>query len=83
MRFDDVPEGDLQTSGGSIEAEFPEEAACNLDARTSGGRVEVESELNLTGRTQIRRGHIVGRINGGGPDLRLRTSGGNVRVRVR
>jgi hypothetical protein len=81
VRFDDVPEGSLETSGGSIEAEFSEEAAFRLDAKTSGGRVRIEEELHLIGK--IESGRIVGEINGGGPELRLHTSGGNVRVRVR
>ena len=80
MRFSDQPAGDLETSGGSIEAEFSEDARVDLDAKTSGGRVHVEQELHFVG--SIERGHVRGRINGGGPELRLKTSGGNVRVRV-
>jgi hypothetical protein len=81
VRFSGVPAGKLETSGGSIEAELPEGAGVDLDAETSGGRVRIEPDLELVG--EIQRGHIVGRIGGGGPKLRLRTSGGNIRVRVR
>jgi DUF4097 and DUF4098 domain-containing protein YvlB len=81
VRFSGVAEGDLQTSGGSIEAEFAEDAAVDLDAETSGGRVRIDEDLQFVGR--IERTHLVGQINGGGPELRLKTSGGNVHVRVR
>ena len=49
-----------------------------LDATTSGGRVELEPEIQLTGR--IQPGRVKGQVGGGGPELRLATSGGNVRV---
>jgi hypothetical protein len=81
VRFSGIAEGILETSGGSIEAELPEGAGVDLDAKTSGGRVRIEPELELVGKME--RSHIVGRIGGGGPELRLRTSGGNIRVRVR
>jgi hypothetical protein len=81
VRFSGGAEGDLRTSGGSIDAEFSEDAAVDLDAETSGGRVRIDEDLAFVGR--IDRAHVVGRINGGGPELRLRTSGGNVHVRVR
>ena len=79
-RFLDVPEGDLETSGGSIEAEVPEDMGFDLDASTSGGRVRVEHEIALIG--EIDSSRVTGRINGGGPKLRLKTSGGSVRVKV-
>jgi DUF4097 and DUF4098 domain-containing protein YvlB len=80
-RFSGVPEGSLETSGGSIEVEIPEDAAVTIDAKTSGGRVRIDSELRVTGTLQS--SHIVGDINGGGPELRIRTSGGNIRVEER
>ncbi len=76
-----APEGDLETSGGAIEAEFDEKARLNLEAETSGGRVRVEDDIQITG--SITSNRVEGRINGGGPSLRLKTSGGNVRVRLR
>jgi hypothetical protein len=81
VRFEGRPEGELETSGGSIEVELPEDVGVQLDARTSGGRVEVDEPLVLRG--VIDRGHVKGELFGGGPSLRLHTSGGNIRVRVR
>ncbi len=81
VRFNGPPQGDLETSGGSIEVEVPEDAGIDLDARTSGGRVTVDSEVTVRGTFD--HSQIEGKINGGGSVLRLRTSGGNVRLRTR
>jgi hypothetical protein len=81
VTFASAPKGNLRTSGGSIEAEFPRASGVNLDARTSGGRVLVESAIKTTGSAE--RSRIEGEINGGGESLLLRTSGGNIRVRER
>lgn len=79
--FNAAPEGDLETSGGSIEVEFPESEGAAIDARTSGGRVELEPGIALQGQRDPER--VVGELNGGGAPLRLQTSGGNIRIRTR
>lgn len=66
----------LTTSGGSIKAKFPKDIAMNLSAKTSGGRVS--SEFNVSGK--VKKQSIVGQINGGGPKIILKTSGGSVSV---
>ena len=81
VRFDGAPEGTIETSGGSIEVEIPEESNVDLDARTSGGRVTVEADISVRG--VFRANHIEGAVNGGGPPLRLRTSGGNISLEER
>ncbi len=75
-------EGDIETSGGGIEVEVDQDASLDLDARTSGGRVKVEGDILIRGGTSS-RSEVQGEINGGGPLLSLRTSGGNVRLRMR
>jgi hypothetical protein len=80
VSFVDEPAGRLETSGGSIDVLFPAGAGADLDARTSGGRVEIEHDLEVEGRE--RPHHVSGHINGGGLPLRLRTSGGSIRVRA-
>jgi hypothetical protein len=67
----------LKTSGGSITAYLAEDVAVNLSAKTSGGRAS--SEFSVNGRTTKRS--IEGTINGGGPELILKTSGGSVRIK--
>ena len=79
--FSSAPSGALDTSGGRIEVCFAADAKVDLDAKTSGGNVEVEHEV--AGSESRSKRCVVGRINGGGAPLRLRTSGGNIRVRAR
>ncbi|WP_100644141.1 DUF4097 family beta strand repeat-containing protein [Alteromonas facilis] len=66
----------LTTSGGSITAYLPEDIQIDLSASTSGG--SVRSEFDVDGKVTKRS--IRGEINGGGPELTLRTSGGSVKI---
>ncbi|WP_232299983.1 DUF4097 family beta strand repeat-containing protein [Colwellia sp. MT41] len=70
-------DSNLKTSGGSITAYLAKDVAVNLTAKTSGGRVS--SEFVVNGKTTKRS--IEGTINGGGPELVLKTSGGSVRIK--
>lgn len=81
VRFAGEPEGEVRTSGGGIEAEFSEDAALDLDARTSGGRVRIEDDIEFRGSVESSR--VKGAIRGGGAPLRLETSGGSIRVRIK
>jgi Putative adhesin len=76
-------EGDcwLRTSGGNITAKLPATSALNLTAATDGG--EVNCDLPVTVQGKIRPGKLEGQINGGGPNFLLRTSGGDINIRVR
>jgi len=71
----------LSTSGGDIRAVVDDNAAFQLDASTSGGDVEA---YHLT-LTIERGGHgkskLTGKVNGGGPLLKLRTSGGDIDIK--
>lgn len=71
----------LSTSGGSIELVVPADAAFTIDAATSGGRVA--TEFDVPGHDPKNRTSLRGDINGGGPRVRLRTSGGGIRIRPR
>ncbi len=63
----------LETSGGDIRIEVPEHAALDVDLRGTG----VDTHLaNFSG--DVQRNVVHGRLNGGGPELRARTSGGTV-----
>ncbi|MEE9281910.1 MAG: DUF4097 family beta strand repeat-containing protein [Myxococcota bacterium] len=72
------PCGRLESSGGGIDVAFPDTAQVDLDARTSGGRVFLEHPLDEITR---RSNRVVGRINGGGLPLLIRTSGGPLHIR--
>lgn len=68
----------LETSGGSITVKVAAEAAFNLDAETSGGGVQCELPILLQGEKTS--DELKGTVNGGGPTLKLETSGGGIRV---
>ncbi len=80
VRFDGQPSGEVETSGGGIEVTVPEDSAFELEASTSGGRVRLADDLDCRGKSSSNE--VEGEVNGGGPRLRLRTSGGNIRVRA-
>lgn len=67
----------LDTSGGSITVRMIEDMKVDLDAKTSGGRVR--TDFNVNGR--ISKKSIRGEINGGGPRLKLHTSGGSISIK--
>ena len=69
----------LATSGGSVTVELPGKVKLNVDARTSGGRVVTDMPVTATG--ELKPQALKASINGGGPLLELRTSGGNIYLR--
>jgi len=73
------PQGDsrLTTSGGSVTAYLEASIAVDLSASTSGGRVH--SQFDINGSVSKKR--IDGEVNGGGPRLVLKTSGGSVNIK--
>ena len=70
---------ELSTSGGNISLAVPGDFKADLEASTSGG--SVACELPLEGR--IKPSSINGKVNGGGPNVTLHTSGGNIEVAKR
>jgi hypothetical protein len=69
---------DISTSGGSISVAVDPQSAFKLDASTSGGSVKAELPGLQNGSTA--RTHVTGQVGGGGPLLKVHTSGGSVRV---
>ena len=69
--------GELSTSGGGVTAAVDPAAKLSIDASASGGGVT--TDLALTTRS-FSRTSIRGDLNGGGLPLRLRTSGGGIRI---
>lgn len=68
----------LDTSGGGITVRVDAEAAFDLVADTSGGTVRCELPIAESGERA--NDHLEGKVNGGGPSLRLDTSSGNIRI---
>ncbi len=76
------PKGDsrLSTSGGGVTMEIASGIAVDLDAHSSGGGVHSDVPITVQGSQDDNS--LRGRINGGGPKLVLRSSGGGIRVRT-
>ena len=76
------PKGDsrLSTSGGGVTLEIANSIAVELDARSSGGGVHSDVPITVQGTQD--NDTLRGRINGGGPKMVLRSSGGGIRVRT-
>lgn len=77
------PDGEcsLRTSGGSITVNMTPEVSMDVDAHASGGRVSTEFPVTLRG--EIKNNQLKAQLNGGGPLLYLRTSGGGIRIKKR
>jgi hypothetical protein len=75
------PRGDsqLRTSGGGITLSVAPNVAVDVDAHTSGGEIETDVPVTLLGKQS--ESTLNGKLNGGGPRLVLRTSGGDIRLR--
>lgn len=75
------PAGDcsLRTSGGSITAKLAKGIKVDVDAKTSGGRVTTDFPVTIRAG-ELSKHKLQARINGGGPELYLRTSGGSIRI---
>ena len=68
--------GAVSSSGGSVRAEIDPAARVSIDAHASGGSVNADVPVTIQGK--IENDSLRGDLNGGGPLLRLRSSGGGV-----
>lgn len=80
-RFAGAPAGELKTSGGSIRVQLPPNQGVDLEAQTSGGRVTIDEAFTVSGL--VERSRVDAELGGGGAQLYLETSGGDIRVGVR
>lgn len=67
----------LGTGSGSIEF-WPGTSGFTLDASTGSGSVHTDQEMAVQG--SFDRHHIVGKVHGGGPTVRIETGSGDVRI---
>jgi DUF4097 and DUF4098 domain-containing protein YvlB len=67
----------LETGSGSVEF-WAGNAAFTLDASTGSGTVHTDQEMAVQG--SFDKHHIVGKVRGGGPTVRIETGSGDVRV---
>ncbi|HET6170066.1 MAG TPA: DUF4097 family beta strand repeat-containing protein, partial [Terracidiphilus sp.] len=67
----------LETGSGTVEF-WPGSTGFTLDASTGSGTVHSDREMLTQGSSD--RHHVTGKINGGGPTVRIETGSGDVRV---
>jgi hypothetical protein len=84
-RIEGALEGDcyLDTSGGRVRATVSRDAAFNLDASTSGGDVKADGLTITIEKGGTGKSRLAGKVNGGGPLLKLRSSGGDIIVETK
>jgi len=68
----------LSTHDGRVEVLVPEKLAADLDAETHDGHVTVDIPVEVAG--QFGGSRVRGKLNGGGPSLRIRTGDGSIHV---
>jgi len=71
----------LETSNGGVTLTLPADAAVTFDARTTNGTVTVEGFASVS-YTRNENTHKAGTIGGGGADVDISTSNGNVTIRA-
>jgi DUF4097 and DUF4098 domain-containing protein YvlB len=72
----------LSTSGGDVRIQVVKGAGFELDASTSGGDVRAEGLTITIAKGGVGKSRLAGSVNGGGPVLKLRSSGGDISVRT-
>lgn len=72
----------LRTSGGGVTVFMLPSIAVNLDASASGGKVRSELPVMMRVEGSVSERRINGEINGGGPKLSVRASGGSVNLKA-
>lgn len=72
----------LSTSGGDVRVRVVKGAGFELDASTSGGDVKAEGVTITISKGGVGKSRLAGSVNGGGPRLKLRSSGGDITIRT-
>ena len=72
----------LSTSGGDVRVHLVKGAGFELDASTSGGDVRAEGLTITIAKGGVGKSRLAGSVNGGGPRLKLRSSGGDISVKT-
>jgi len=69
----------LSTSGGGVTVKVPGNAVFDIDAETFGGGVSCDLPVTVQGK--IENSRLKGVVNGGGPAVVLRSSGGPIHIK--
>ena len=79
IRVSGDPKADwrISTGSGSVEVS-PQRGGFTLDASTGSGTVKTDREMMVQGA--VEKHHVIGKVNGGGPMMRIETGSGDIRV---
>jgi hypothetical protein len=67
----------IGTGSGGVEI-WADKSAFTLDASTGSGEIKTDREMLVQG--SVEKHHISGKINGGGPTVRVETGSGDIRI---
>jgi hypothetical protein len=74
-----MPTTDWKLGTGSGDVEYwPGNAGITLDASTGSGSIHSDKEIAMQG--ELNHHHVVGKLNGGGPTVRIETGSGDIRI---
>lgn len=68
----------ISTVNGSVELDLPDDAAMNVKARTTNGRIRSDLPIAMN---EMSRNKLAGQINGGGALLSVSTTNGSIKIR--
>lgn len=68
----------LETTNGHINARLPRTFGARIDAENTNGSIDTDLPVTTTG--SYGKHALRGTINGGGPDLRIRTTNGSIHI---
>ena len=73
---------EVRTSSGNVDLELPQNAGFDLDARAGSGEVVVNRPITMVVQGNLEHAHhaIHGKVAGGGPELIVHTSSGDVHI---
>ncbi|MGH9423632.1 MAG: DUF4097 family beta strand repeat-containing protein [Thermoanaerobaculia bacterium] len=70
----------LETTNGHISVRLPRTFAARIDAANTNGSIDTNMPVTTSGTHD--KHELRGTINGGGPDLRLRTTNGSIHIQA-
>ena len=70
---------EFETTNGGIKVDLPSTVRASVYARTTNGSIDTDFAVAVRGT--VRRNRLEGDINGGGPEIDLRTTNGSIRLR--
>lgn len=71
----------IHSSSGSVTVQIPPDAAFDLDAHASSGRIESAHPVTAILSGPIDKHRLAGSVRGGGPAVTIRSSSGGVEIR--